>query len=336
MTDTEKEIELEAKLLEQEHRLFHVLWNFFVTKKSWGKSDPRYISANKAILYRLLLSPAVVSTASGGAALFSVFLVLHQNDLMSKQNDLMEDQNKYFKQQIEFQSDQWNSQQINIYISTLYDKENNCLVEGCEVENVRAKVEAAIAFYALENLRIKSQFGDDFDKDVEHNPPYVPNLAYINLSRGDFSYSSMDRSFFSNSLLDYVDMRNMNLQRVNFVDSSIKESIFVSSNMNKCSMQRTKAYKATFRLADLSNCILRNGDFTEATFDESNMQGVWLEGAKLDKASFKGANISQAIFNKTDIKYEQLLDGCSNGGTQLPFDMQLRKCGSQPNDFVTQ
>ena len=47
-------IDLEAKLIEQEHRLLRVLLNVLFETKSLPASDPRKIAARKALLWQLV------------------------------------------------------------------------------------------------------------------------------------------------------------------------------------------------------------------------------------------------------------------------------------------
>jgi uncharacterized protein YjbI with pentapeptide repeats len=91
---------LEAALTAQEHRLFHVLYNFYQTRKL-PRDDERRDAANRALLWRIV-SPTTVAVASGGilAVITAVVSVLslrsltQQNEMLAAQNALISQQNQ--------------------------------------------------------------------------------------------------------------------------------------------------------------------------------------------------------------------------------------------------
>ena len=96
----EKLIQLEKKLIEQEHRPTHILFNFF-NRKKYPKNDERRKATKKALIWRLLFSPTVIATTSGGIIAFAtLFFLFWQNSLLTDQNNLIQDQNQFFRRQI--------------------------------------------------------------------------------------------------------------------------------------------------------------------------------------------------------------------------------------------
>ena len=59
-------VELEGKLLAQEHRLFHILRNW-LTRKEFPDGDPRRAACTDALLWRMViaLTPALAITGGG-------------------------------------------------------------------------------------------------------------------------------------------------------------------------------------------------------------------------------------------------------------------------------
>jgi uncharacterized protein YjbI with pentapeptide repeats len=319
-------VKLEAELLEQEHRITSLIYNFFYRKKKWEKSDPRYVAANKAIIFRVFFSPSTIAVLGSSTAIVSLLVILYQNSLIAHQNELIEEQNNYFREQITFQGTQWNSQQRNEYIDTLYSKNNNCMEIGCEVENSRAKAEAAIAFIKLEHLRIKSQFKDKDDLQRATHPPYVPDLSYLNLSGVNMGYGNFNNVYFFKSILNGIDLRWSEIHSSNFVDSQFEEALFINSKMTLCHMQRSNGAKARFTYADMEDCIFLNGNFEKANFEHANLKDTDFRATHVSGASFKYADVTGADFTLSDITSEQLSEACSGGGTITDFEMDFEAC----------
>jgi len=86
-------ISIEARLLEQEHRPFTLLKNFF-NRKQWDKQDPRRKAVKTALLWRLFFSPAVIAGTGGLIALASLIILYWQTEVLVNQNKLLIKQNK--------------------------------------------------------------------------------------------------------------------------------------------------------------------------------------------------------------------------------------------------
>jgi len=94
-------LDIEAKLLEQEHRPIQVIGNFF-NRNKWEKDDPRRSSVKKAIIWRLFFSPGVMAVAGGGIGILTLVALLWQNTLFKEQNQLIKTQNQSLIEQLSF------------------------------------------------------------------------------------------------------------------------------------------------------------------------------------------------------------------------------------------
>ncbi len=81
MTKDEKHPDLdrdiEARLISQEHRLFHVLRNFFSLRPKLDKHDPRYDATMSALLWKLIAPGTAAITGASIVAIASVLVLVH-------------------------------------------------------------------------------------------------------------------------------------------------------------------------------------------------------------------------------------------------------------------
>ena len=92
---------IEADLIEQEHRLIHIVTNFWNREERWPKHDDiRRAASKKAILWRLFCSPSTVVVSGGIIALISMFVLIDQNKIIEEQNIIISEQNANLIKQI--------------------------------------------------------------------------------------------------------------------------------------------------------------------------------------------------------------------------------------------
>ena len=98
-----KLLELEAKLIEQEHRPFQVIATFFRAREQWSPSDPRRTAVWKALLWRVLFSPTTVAATGGTIAVASLAAFIWQNLLIREQNEYFREQLTQQQRQVDLQ-----------------------------------------------------------------------------------------------------------------------------------------------------------------------------------------------------------------------------------------
>jgi hypothetical protein len=92
--------ELEARFIEQEHRIVRVVQNYF-DRKRWPPDDPRRVAARNAVIWRVL-TPGTAAVAAGGLVAIATLVVLvWQTRLIAEQNEFFRDQNQKLQVQID-------------------------------------------------------------------------------------------------------------------------------------------------------------------------------------------------------------------------------------------
>lgn len=79
------DVDIDAKFIEQEHRLFRVIVNW-LNRKDWPVGDPRRNAAASAIVLRLILSPTTLVAGGALLGIMSLAAILYQNHLIAEQN----------------------------------------------------------------------------------------------------------------------------------------------------------------------------------------------------------------------------------------------------------
>ncbi|MDD2735044.1 MAG: hypothetical protein PHF56_13965 [Desulfuromonadaceae bacterium] len=139
-------IELEAKLIEQEHRLLRVLSNVFFETKALSPSDPRRIAARKALLWQL------VPTGGQSTALLGTIIAVLTVAYAARQSNTMIEQNNLIQKQLYQQEQQRFVDRRMQLIAYLYDTEEQAPRSAKIIPkyNSRIRSEALIEFLALE------------------------------------------------------------------------------------------------------------------------------------------------------------------------------------------
>lgn len=101
--DNPSVVELEAALLEQEHRLFRVLSNWW-HRSQYEQDDPRRKAVTHALIWRVLFSKGATTVATGGigiVSLFALYFAWQANQLTDEQNATIREQTELSRAQLE-------------------------------------------------------------------------------------------------------------------------------------------------------------------------------------------------------------------------------------------
>jgi len=206
----EKISKIEVKLIEQEHRLFNVLENYFINRKKWDINDPRRTAATKALFWKIFFSPGTIAATGGIVATITLFVLFQQNSLFKEQNQIMSKQNQFFQTQIKQQEQQYDLQRRTDLISILYG-------DGYDS---RTKSEALLEFVELEKKRV----ADDSVRIVKKVLDEKINLSGSNLS---------------SVILEGQKLTNINFEGANFYRANLQAVDFSGSNLAEANMQST-------------------------------------------------------------------------------------------------
>ncbi|CAH8236469.1 pentapeptide repeat-containing protein [Vibrio aestuarianus] len=239
-----KSIELEAKFIEQEHRLIRIWINFWLSRQKWEKDDPRRTAASTAFIWSLIRPVSYVFVSGGAVALISLYFLSKQTSLLEEQNLLVANQNQLLLNQINLQ------QEVNIaarkteLIKSIYASSGNSIEAGFHTKTLpevtsRVRSEALAEYLALRkteanaNLEEFKQTGKrpavatlPFGVDLRDAP-----LQEVSLNQLDMGHMSLYNSSFERAKLYFVDFSNSQLEYTNFNNSNLHGSIFYNTSL---------------------------------------------------------------------------------------------------------
>jgi hypothetical protein len=79
--------EIETQLIEQEHRLPHILYRFFYRKSLYPNKKSQQTATGKAVIWGIVFSPATIAVGGGIAALITAWLMYQQTSIMRQTAD---------------------------------------------------------------------------------------------------------------------------------------------------------------------------------------------------------------------------------------------------------
>jgi hypothetical protein len=251
---SDKDIQLEARLIEQEHRLFPVVANL-VRAKSYDNKDPRRIASIKALLHKILFGGTAALAFGGVIAWATLYYTSIQTDALLHQNELMTRELELNRKNIEEQRWIENLGRRTELLKVLYAP--NVPGQSITVSSSRLKSEALVEYVELQDL---------------------------------IARKSKERFFTSGSVPRDAAMYKfgINLTSVNMQGISISQIDFSRSVLHRANFQKAKLFSSSFvgvplDWADFSNADLRFVDFSGASLLGANLTNAFLGGLKWDE-----------------------------------------------------
>lgn len=300
-------IQLEAKLVEQEHRLIPTWYNFFSKRAKWKSSDPndpRIKAAWIAALFRLFPSSTVLAIGAGViGGLFTFAVLVWQGYLVMQQNQIMRKQNNYFQTQIyQDREKSWRERRTEL-ISKLYSA-TTASKEAIESWN---GVGIKPLLIPSESARERSEAVKEL-LSLYKSPPSPPVLIS----------SKMDCNIFTRTIsyllpLDCEDNQTLadtlTKNRLNFNKSTIPKL-----NLSKSLLQGTDLSNLTFdgridlRGANMSRANLDGIQFKDIDLSKANFSWSSLKKSSLEKVTLSNSNLAHANMSFSTIKDSKFLD----------------------------
>lgn len=226
-------IKIEAQLLEQEHRPFSLLQNFF-GRKQWDKEDPRRRAVKSALVYRLFFSPAVIAGTGGIIALASLFILYWQTDVLIDQNKLLQKQNQKIDNQtylIEAQRRSSLQFEISEILNRIDDELQKEKVNRRLSSQLKSRIIAATVsmkpYRSYENDRLSRPYSYEkgqFFAAIMNSGISNSDLSDI-LEKGNFSY------MFLENITIGVEGKSFDLKSFSAPHSIFKNVIFYGLNV---------------------------------------------------------------------------------------------------------
>ena len=266
------DIELEAKLLEQEHRSIRVVQNYF-QRKQWAIDDPRRVAARSALLW-WIFSPASAAAAGGAVAVGTLFIMSTQTALLREQNEAFREQNGKIQSQIEMQRQTELARRRTDVIAQIFGGDST------ERSNWKARTEAVVEYLAIERERKKSNKNENGRQspssrttettlgalgEAKHEAPNELGVRLLfsrAVSEVEHILMTADAPFSSKYIdlkranLKGVDLSEQDLTFVDFSGSDLTGATFVSANLQNSKINDIKVGGTDFTLADLRNSTI--------------------------------------------------------------------------------
>ncbi len=316
--DQDKLLQIEARLLEQEHRPFSLLKNFF-NRKKWDKQDPRRKAVKVAILWRLFFSPGTVAAAGGFIAILSLMVLVWQTRVLIEQNEKINDQTYLIEAQrratLQFEiseilnrlDEELTESNIErnlspelksrIIASTVAMKpyrsyENDTLLPAYSYEKAQlfiALVQSQIDSTDLSEIFRSSDFTRMRLKDVKlgEQSPVVIRIEDLDLS--DSYISNVD---FYNFDIDFLTMDRSSLESIRLM-GSFTDIVVEESELNDVTFEL-----ATFGTDKTSVVQLNNTSMFDVTFTTFNHQSY-----QIIFHSLGNKNTLSSIYSTVDLDF---------------------------------
>ena len=321
LSDLKKQLEEQKSLLvEQEHRFFKVLTNFFISRRKWPKDDKRRAASAKALLYSIFFSPTTVAVTGGTVAIISLFILYDQTDAMKEQNVAIVEQNQLLLEQNNQQDDQFVNQRLTELTKILYDTtvseytgklKTEALYEYIQLKRRRTLPNQLVG---LQNAQLQ---GVRLNKRI---------IEKVDFSGANFSYSSLDSMVFKNCEFENAAFLEMSLEKVYFESNNFKES-----ESHFTTYLNVTFYKCNFELADFSGscmkhvvfdkCVMLHTIFSDFGYDyskimytklknvnfkNSNLAGTTFVNAYIIKCDFTSSNLEATTFNNAVLELTKI------------------------------
>lgn len=220
--DAPSAIELDAKLIAQEHRLFLILRNWF-SREKFPPNDPRRAACNNALVWRMVvaLAPSAAVTGAGLVGLFGLWVAYQSNTLLREQTEIIaEDAQASLRMRL---------------IETLYQHEEPREPKQLERELPLPSADLGIAVFS-------------------HRARAEALRAFVDLERRRLRKSANPRIDVSYALLDHVDASGFDLRGVDLHAANMIASHLVDADLSEA---RMTSVELGFRFTTMTRIMLR-------------------------------------------------------------------------------
>ena len=247
----EKLKKIEAELLEQEHRPFKILWNYFNRKNRFKDSkDKRRKAVTKAVIWRLFISPTTIAIATSGLLGYLSLFLLY------KQTNLFKNQNKFIQQQTHLAEASRRSSQMFIMGEVLSDINTELKDPLNSRDTLSNTLVGRIIGLSRSMKPYKYLVGDSLI-----NKPLSPERGQLLIALVE---SKIDSTFF--------------------VDKILKGSDFSSAELNGANLSGANLNGVNLNMAQLNSANLKNANLKNARLQLFGMDGKVVLDQELEKS----------------------------------------------------
>lgn len=281
--------ELQARLIEQEHRFWHSLYTVI---KSLCSKDKSHLSvAVKALTQNLIPSVRTITLISGGTiiGILTLYLMFLNNQLVSEQNYHLRQQNYLnTKSNIE--------QQLISLKRQLYEEK--------ETQTSINKNKLTISAHSPESRSDSFSFylraREAQDKLKEPELPKRQDFITVLLELlPNPKYNVKDFLHLEKRQIE-INLPNSYLNGISLYDSGLDLSDY---DLN---LAGATLYEANFRQANLINVNLWDTDFQKADLTNAILEGIIIDNANLRGSNLKDTNLENSIITNVNFQNSSL------------------------------
>lgn len=308
------ELEFEAKLLRQEHRLFSVIYNYW-TRKKFSEDDPRRDAIIHAIAWRMVvaIAPTAAAASVGFGGLFALIFAWEANELLKTQNQYFKDQNVHFEEQNRQIRAQFTSAERTKLIDILYresesnDRPVTSQYERFPAANVRARSDALHAFVAIERLEAREPI--DLSRALLTGiTSNEIDLSGANLNCAMINDAVLVRSDLTRCNLAGADLTHCNLTGADLSEAELYRALLFGAELNNADLTRVDvnsthnfSNREKERIEDSLIRISRNFELMVGHPPDANLERCTLISANLSKAKLNYTNLNSAILRNSNL-----------------------------------
>lgn len=343
--NTNKEIlELEIKLIAQEHRIWAIFHNLY--KYLFSKDKAKRNASISAFIFNVILSKTTAIIGLLGSAGYyfdhkNNQLVDTQNDIIFQQSNiadaerkgslaiLFEDLFKKIESEIQQSKDNSLSQELIAQIATLSNSlrpYKYSLIKDDPLKNYSFSAEKGhlLSVLSLTEINPKS-LNDIYRKGNWKNCDLNgSNLQGAYLSHIDLSNSNLTETIFSDAIMNGVILNNCVIEKTKFIETELKSARFNSY-----------IYGANFDEAELISANFQNSKIDSSNFSRAYLDSTDFSEVELTKSYFIDCDLENSIIHKCKSNKEEKIYNRINTNPSCAsrFKSNLRPKKENPIEF---
>lgn len=311
--DEKRLIELEAKLLEQEHRPFKLIWNFWNREKFKDENDIRKKAVTKALFYRLIFSPTTLAlTGTGIISIMTIYFLYRQTNLFEFQNELLESQNVLTNSQnslVKLQNSNLEKQTLLFEESSRQSFYMSMLDQLFKDINIETKTNDKLSKTLTERIIWLSRTIKPYrylDGDSTKIHPISPEKGYLLMALvgNGINPEFLNDKVLSKANFDYADLEYADLKGLNLKNISLKYANLRYAKLQQTDFSFAKLNSATFHGSKLNNANFYKSRLDGAIFERCDLESSSFHKASINNCNFLSANLENTNFTSADCGFE--------------------------------
>ena len=269
---------VEARLIEQEHRLWAALRNF-LARKQWPAGDPKRRACWLALIW-VWFGPMTLAVGGGGATLC---VLIWQNWLIKEQNTHYRDQLGKMDDQIKAAERANREAERTQLIGVLWDVKEVGLItkKTVPVASARTRKEALVRFVQIE--RERNRENGDAESRVDLSGAQLSDIVAPGLALGNIWWISFEGADLRAADLSYARLEGADLASAQLEGANLKCAILNGAVLQFASLEGASLDSADLGGAFLGGAKLKGADLRWADLRGADLYGADLEGALVDE-----------------------------------------------------